>query len=113
MLALGVPVVTRAGTMQASRVAASLLHTLGLAGDLVAHSQQGYINLAVALATDPAARRGIRQRLGGASHALSPARFARNLLAGLTAAHDRYVAGLSPAAFNVTDDEAELDNLLL
>ncbi len=52
---MGVPVVTLRGDRHAARVGASIMHRVGLE-NLVAHSEEEYINLATALARD-------RQRL--------------------------------------------------
>lgn len=78
---MGVPVVTRAGSVHMSRVGASLLHAAGL-DTLVAHDAQGYVDIAVALANDVARRRELRatlrQRLA-ASALLDHAGFTRKL----------------------------------
>ena len=49
---MGVPVVTRQGAVHASRVGSSLLHQVGL-DELVAHSEEEYIECAAGLARDP------------------------------------------------------------
>lgn len=48
---MGVPVITLAGEIHASRVGASLLTAIGLE-ELIAHSEEEYVQKAVALATD-------------------------------------------------------------
>ena len=63
---MGVPTVTLAGDRHASRVGASLLHSVGL-GELVAGSHEAFIDTAATLAgeTDRLAelRRGLRERM--------------------------------------------------
>lgn len=63
---MGVPVVTLAGRHHAARVGASLLHAVGLT-DLVAHDEEGFVEIAAALARDHerlhALRVGLRQQL--------------------------------------------------
>jgi len=59
---MGVPVVSLAGRCHASRVGVSLLSSVGLA-DLVAHSAEEYIALAVALAENHARRTYLREQL--------------------------------------------------
>ncbi len=61
----GVPVLTRQGTTFAGRVAASLLHTVGL-DDLITTSRVDYIARAVALAGDTVALAEVRNRLSRA-----------------------------------------------
>ena len=51
-LYMGVPVVTLAGESLGSRFGASILENIG-AGALIAHTEEGYIDRAVALANDP------------------------------------------------------------
>lgn len=76
---MGVPVVTLAGERFVSRMTASLLSNAGL-GELVAQDRRGYVELAVALATDPgwlpAVRDGLRERFEN-SPACNAKQFAR------------------------------------
>ena len=58
----GLPVLTREGTAFAGRVAASLLHAIGLP-ELVTHSIEDYEALALRLARDPSLLQGYRNRL--------------------------------------------------
>ncbi|MBF0126709.1 MAG: hypothetical protein HQM02_05800, partial [Magnetococcales bacterium] len=58
----GVPLVTKTGQTFVSRIAASLLHAVGLP-ELVTHSWEAYFELALELARNPARLRGIRERL--------------------------------------------------
>ncbi len=59
---VGVPVLTRTGDTFASRVATSLLHAAGVP-ELATASAEAYVELAVALAQDPARLQGFKQRL--------------------------------------------------
>ena len=63
---MGVPVVTRAGAVHAARVGASLLTNVGLP-ELVAHSDDEYVDIAARLAGDlpqlAALRAGLRERM--------------------------------------------------
>lgn len=63
-LYMGVPVITLAGDAHVSRVGASLLKTLGL-DSLIARSEDGYVESAVALAGDLPARTRLRGTLRG------------------------------------------------
>jgi predicted O-linked N-acetylglucosamine transferase (SPINDLY family) len=78
---LGVPVVTKAGAMGFARSAASILGTVGLS-DLVAESEDRYVEIAARLASDrPRLRQlqgGLRDRLR-ASPLLDAAGFMRDL----------------------------------
>jgi len=83
----GVPVLTRAGQGFASRVAGSLLHTIGLP-ELVTDDIDAYEALAFALATDPDRLRALRQRLARnreTSPLFDGVRFARKLEAAFLA----------------------------
>jgi predicted O-linked N-acetylglucosamine transferase (SPINDLY family) len=77
----GVPVLTRVGQGFASRVAGSLLQTIGLP-ELVTDDIDAYEALACALATDPGRLGALRERLArnrGSSPLFDGALFARNL----------------------------------
>ena len=67
---MGVPVVTLRGDRHAGRVGASLLSQIGLL-DLIANSVEEYVEIAVALASDPARlidlRRSLRPRMAASS----------------------------------------------
>jgi protein O-GlcNAc transferase len=74
---MGTPLVTLAGERSVSRSAASLLAVLGLDA-WVARSPEEYVERALALAGDPGARRGLRERMA-ASPLMDEARFARDM----------------------------------
>jgi predicted O-linked N-acetylglucosamine transferase (SPINDLY family) len=78
---MGVPVVSLAGVAGAQRSGASLLAAVGL-GELVAHSDEEYVNQACALARDlpalAALRSGMRERVAR-SPLLDAERFVRQL----------------------------------
>ena len=100
----GLPVLTCMGKSFASRVAASLLHAVGLPG-LITNSSQAYEVLAIALALDPARLGDFRKTLG--EHRTSAPLFdgqmtARHLEAGYEAIHSRYLAGLSPGNIEIS-----------
>ncbi|HVY49284.1 MAG TPA: tetratricopeptide repeat protein [Minicystis sp.] len=77
----GVPVVTLAGRVHASRVGASLLTNVGLA-DLVAADADAFVKIASTLAGDVARRRSLRMGLRAMMRS-SPLCDARGLAAGL------------------------------
>jgi predicted O-linked N-acetylglucosamine transferase (SPINDLY family) len=58
----GLPAITRAGTTFARRVGTSLLHAVGMP-EMVVTEADAYVNLAVALARDPARLAALRARL--------------------------------------------------
>jgi predicted O-linked N-acetylglucosamine transferase (SPINDLY family) len=97
-LAAGLPVLTCAGHTLAGRVAASLLHAVGLP-ELVTNSPGEYEALAVRLATHPQELRSLRLKLL-AQRASAPLfdteRFTRVFEAALTRVYERSRAGLSP-----------------
>jgi Flp pilus assembly protein TadD len=78
---MGVPVVTRAGDRLVSRLAASQLAAIGLS-DLMAESDDGFVDRVVALAEDPGRRAvlraTLRQRLSGSLLCDAPA-YARSI----------------------------------
>jgi len=97
-LRMGVPLVTAAGERLASRVAASLLHAVGLP-DLVAAGPEALGDLAVGLGRDPARLADAKARLAAALPTASPfdpARFARHLEAGFEQIWQRHTAGKPP-----------------
>lgn len=94
----GLPVLTKSGDTFASRVAASLLHAVGLP-ELVARDTQDYERIAVGLASDPAALRAIREKLARnrLDHPLfDTERTARDFEVLYRAMHARSLAGLPP-----------------
>lgn len=104
-LRMGLPVLTRAGDSFASRVAASLLHTIGLP-ELVTTEPQTYEDLAVVLATHPPLLASLRARIApgvAASGLHDAARFARRLEAAYTAVFGRWLAGRPPEHLDVVD----------
>ena len=94
----GLPVVTMAGRQFAARVAASLLHAVGLP-ELVTDTPAAYEALILALATRPERLAEVRARLA-ANRSTQPlfdtAGYARRFEAGLEAAHRRHLAGEAP-----------------
>jgi hypothetical protein len=77
----GVPVVTRMGARHAERVTASILLHAGLR-ELVADSDEGFVDLAIRVATDPAWRASLRGAVRDAfsdPNRSDPARYAASL----------------------------------
>ena len=78
---MGVPVVTLGGDRHAARVGASIMHQVGL-DELVAHGEEEYVALALALARDRqrlnALRAGLRQKMQE-SPLMDSERFARTV----------------------------------
>jgi protein O-GlcNAc transferase len=99
----GLPVVTCLGTTYASRVAGSLLNSVGLE-ELIASSIEDYEALALKLARDPVLLASIKQKLARnrKTHPLfDTARFARHLEAAYGTMWERYQRGQSPQSFAV------------
>jgi predicted O-linked N-acetylglucosamine transferase (SPINDLY family) len=99
----GLPLLTRRGDSFASRVAASLLHAIGLP-ELVTSTTQDYEDTAVALATDSARLAGIRERLDFnrlRTPLFDTERYTRDLERVYQAMYDRYQGGLGPADLDV------------
>ena len=99
----GLPVLTCAGAAFAGRVAASLLHAVGLP-ELVTENQADYEARAIALAHDPVQLQTVRSKL----HAQIPTaplfdaqRFARDIEAAYAVMHARSLEGLPPAVIEV------------
>ncbi len=102
-LQAGLPVLTAAGRAFAGRVAASLLHALGLP-ELVTDSPAAQEAEAIALARDPPRLAALRARLAAAlprSLLADTPRQARNLERAFRVMHEKHLAGLPPAAFTV------------
>ena len=101
----GLPVLTCPGESFAARVAASLLHAVGLA-ELAAPTPAAHEAQALHLATNPEELAALRQRLA-ANRATAPlfdaARFTRNLEAAFLAMHSRHAAGLPPEHIHLAE----------
>jgi protein O-GlcNAc transferase len=100
----GLPLITCAGEAFAARMAASLLHALGLP-QLVATSLEDYQRLALALAQDRAALEAIKAKLaqGRATSALfDSSRFRRHLESAYHTMWQRRQSGEPAASFAVT-----------
>lgn len=98
----GLPVVTYAGQSFASRVAASLLHTLELP-QLITCSLAEYEDLASSLVTDQEQLRQLRNSLAqnrSTSSLFDTAQYARNLEAAYETVYDRYLSGAEPDHIN-------------
>jgi predicted O-linked N-acetylglucosamine transferase (SPINDLY family) len=96
----GVPLLTYPGESFASRVAASLLLTLGLP-ELIAGSPLQYEEKAVELAADPVRLGQLRHRLSVRDTPLFDTElYATNLEVIYKAMYERYQAGLPPADIN-------------
>lgn len=97
-LGSGLPVLTRPGHSFASRVAASLLHTVDLM-ELIAADQAHYELLAIELAHAPEKLRTLRERLNH-QRATAPLfdveRFTRDIESAYTRMHERCLAALAP-----------------
>ncbi len=95
VLRAGVPLLTRVGDTFVSRMAASLLHTVGLS-ELVVTDSASYRQLALALAQDAPRRAALRAALAArvpASPLFQPQRFARQLDALFRAMHQQTLDG--------------------
>ena len=96
----GVPVLTFPGESFASRVAASLMHTVGLP-ELIAGSPSHYEETAVELAADPARLGQLRRKLASRDAPLfDTERYTRDLEAVYRAIYERHHAGSPPAHIN-------------
>jgi predicted O-linked N-acetylglucosamine transferase (SPINDLY family) len=99
----GLPVVTRVGGAFASRVAASLLHAVGLS-ELITTTWEDYERLALALATDRRRLDDVKAKLGleRVTHPLFDTdRFRRHIEAAYISMWERGQRGEPPAAFAV------------
>jgi protein O-GlcNAc transferase len=99
----GLPVLTLAGRTFASRVAASLLNTIGLP-ELVTRSVESYEALALSLATSPAKLAALRRRLHRnrtETPLFDTPLFAKRIEAAFEAMWDRHRLGLPPDHIHV------------
>lgn len=99
----GLPLVTLIGEQFAARVAASLLHAIGLP-ELIVHSAHDYEALILALATDRGRLAEVKAKLVANREAMplfDTQLYTRHFEAGLNAAYDRYFDGLAPASIVV------------
>jgi predicted O-linked N-acetylglucosamine transferase (SPINDLY family) len=99
----GVPIVTCLGRTFAGRVAASLLHAIGLP-ELVTHSLAEYEALATRLASEPALLAAVKTKL--AENRLTRplfdiARFRRGIEAAYSTMYERHRRGEAPESFAV------------
>jgi protein O-GlcNAc transferase len=103
----GTPVVTMTEQRMASRVAASLLHAVGLP-ELAVSSLEEYEELAVALALDPDRLFGMRRHIEqcrDSCAAFDTARWVRNFEMGLDKAWHRFEKKEEPDHIEVHDAE--------
>jgi predicted O-linked N-acetylglucosamine transferase (SPINDLY family) len=100
----GVPLITWSGASFASRVAASLLHAVGLP-ELVCATQEQYEERAIALARDPAALVALRRQLE-ARRAHAPLYDTARTVRGLEEAYTRvwamHLSGAPRSSFEIT-----------
>ena len=101
----GVPVLTLKGRSFASRVAASLLTTIGLP-ELITTSRTEYEVKAIQLASHPAVFDTVKQRLAEkvpGSALFDSTLFARNIESAYVRMHERNQNGLQPESFSASD----------
>jgi predicted O-linked N-acetylglucosamine transferase (SPINDLY family) len=104
----GLPLLTRPGRSFASRVAASLLHAIGLP-ELITHTDGDYEELAVALANDPRRLAALKDKLA-ANRLTQPLfdcpRFTRHLEAAYLAVMERHWRGEAPCHLRIPPQPA-------
>lgn len=101
----GCPVLTRPGRTFAARVAGSLNHHLGL-GELNVADDRAFVELAIALGSDPARLHDVRlrlQQLRASSGLFDMPGFARDFAAMARAMADRHRSGLMPAPIQLQE----------
>ena len=102
-LRAGVPVITLIGRSFQSRVAASLLESIG-AADLVTKTPDEYEHLAIELATDHTALSTLKHRIAACietSSLFQPSMFARHLESAFVAMMARETKGLPPTDIQI------------
>jgi predicted O-linked N-acetylglucosamine transferase (SPINDLY family) len=99
----GLPLVTLRGETFVSRVAASLLATVGLS-ELIADNLADYEALALKLATTPALLTELREKLQAvrlSTPLFDTDRFCRHIESAYRTMHERQLAGAPPQSFDV------------
>ena len=99
----GLPIVTRRGITFASRVAASLLHAIGLP-ELITNSLEDYESLALELATNPGKLQALKSKLAknrGSYPLFDTARYTRHIEAAYTRMWEQSQKGKSPRSFAI------------
>ena len=99
----GLPVLTCCGKSFASRVAASLLTSVGVT-ELITHSLKEYESKAIELATNLDKLQEIKNKLirsRTTSSLFRPSVFAKNIEVAFQQMHKRYISGLKPDHFEV------------
>jgi predicted O-linked N-acetylglucosamine transferase (SPINDLY family) len=100
----GLPILTCLGTTFPGRVAASLLHALGVP-ELITASLEAYEALALKLARDPVLLAGMKEKLArnrASAPLFDTPRFTRNIEAAYAAMWERYRRGAAPEGFSVS-----------
>ena len=109
----GLPIVTCRGEAFAGRVAASLLHAVGLP-ELVTSSLADYEALALRLGRDPTLLSGFRERLAqnrATSALFDTDRFRRHIEAAYLNMWERFERGESPQSFSVGHQHKSLRSI--
>jgi predicted O-linked N-acetylglucosamine transferase (SPINDLY family) len=104
--------VTCLGQAFAGRVAASMLHAIGVS-ELVTTSLDAYEALAFQLATEPALLGAVKAKLAAHrdTHALfDTARFCRGIEAGFATMHERHRRGEPPEGFAIAAQDVAQDH---
>jgi protein O-GlcNAc transferase len=100
---VGLPVLTCLGSTFAGRVAASLLHAVGLS-EMVTHSTEEYEAVALRLARSPELLASVKAKLVRNRETFplfDTARFARNIEAAYTTMWERYQRGRAGTSFDI------------
>jgi predicted O-linked N-acetylglucosamine transferase (SPINDLY family) len=110
----GLPVLTRPGESFTARVAASLLHAIGLP-ELISETAADYERIALDLATNPDRIAAITARLA-VNRLTTPlfdtAQYARHIECAYEMTHDRACRGLQPDHVDVPTEAADLRRLV-
>lgn len=102
----GVPLISATGIAPGGRLGATLSHAMGMP-ELVCRDLEEYGERAVALASDPAAREALRQKLlrqRDCAPLFDTDRFTRNLERGIAAAWDNHLSGQAPRRIDLAED---------